>query len=377
MGRHSATSNLKAAKSFIFLLFMVLALMDCATERIYEEKTVSDDQLVTLELNSFFTFTGINSQLHFTSVDGQEVSPFTTELKMLPGFHTVSFFQTKGYSRCPMYLSFDAEAGHKYQVRVSSGFFSGCKIRRWIEDKDSGVVVAGDIEIAQRSSCRGRSFQYAVCRANQLQRDSMYTVGWCMEHVVFQSTAWEWPRHDYVRAYAWYALAELNGHPTAHEDRAKIARKHLSEEEVAEAERLVTEWKPNPVECQIEAKAKASNTEPLVQEISRKLTACSDATVLEKPWVGRWVARKDKAILTFDIEEEVVRGRVESGDNEFPIFGKVGEDGAIDASIFGRRSWDRMNVRGDFPVLDISYPVGGQRSPAFQMLEGKTVRLCS
>lgn len=55
---------------------------------------------------------------------------------------------------------------------------------------------------------------------------------------------------DYVFAYMWYALAASSGHTLAAKFR-DIRAEEMAPEEIAEAERLVAEWQPNPTECEL------------------------------------------------------------------------------------------------------------------------------
>lgn len=124
---------------------------------------------------------------------------------------------------------------------------------------------------------------------------------------------------------------------------------------------------------------KKSNMAPSISEAGRTSSVCSNAQNLSKPWVGNWVAREHEAVLTFEIEEEVVRGVLKSGSKDFYILGRVDDNGAIDASIFGRGSWSRMDVRGTFPNVQLTYPYGTPPAEAavFKVLNGRTIHLCS
>ena len=78
---------------------------------------------------------------------------------------------------------------------------------------------------------------------------------------------------DFLRAYVWYRRAELNGYEGRQSLRIKTetggwkccTTKPYSEalavnmtpSELADGERLVSEWKPNPAECEREAKLAA------------------------------------------------------------------------------------------------------------------------
>jgi len=60
-----------------------------------------------------------------------------------------------------------------------------------------------------------------------------------------------------LEAYKWYTLAAKNGNERATELRQDISDQ-MTPDQIAEAERLVAEWKPNPAECEAIA-AQADN----------------------------------------------------------------------------------------------------------------------
>ncbi len=62
---------------------------------------------------------------------------------------------------------------------------------------------------------------------------------------------------DVVKAYFWYSLAMSNGQRSAEWRRKEVAE-NMTPTEIAEAERLVGEWKPDPASCEIEM-ARAMN----------------------------------------------------------------------------------------------------------------------
>ena len=59
---------------------------------------------------------------------------------------------------------------------------------------------------------------------------------------------------DPVLAYLWYSLAAINGHRSINSERDALA-KTMTPTQIAEAERLAAEWKPDPASCEAEAKA--------------------------------------------------------------------------------------------------------------------------
>ncbi len=54
---------------------------------------------------------------------------------------------------------------------------------------------------------------------------------------------------DLIQAYKWFSLAVISGNKTAQISRDSLSPQ-LTPGQIAEAERLVSEWKPNPAECE-------------------------------------------------------------------------------------------------------------------------------
>jgi hypothetical protein len=50
-------------------------------------------------------------------------------------------------------------------------------------------------------------------------------------------------QQDYVQAYMWFSLAAAQGYPDAEDSRGKLAGK-MTPSQIAEAQRLATEWQP-------------------------------------------------------------------------------------------------------------------------------------
>jgi hypothetical protein len=55
-----------------------------------------------------------------------------------------------------------------------------------------------------------------------------------------------------VEAYKWYGLAMGNGNERAAELRHSISGQ-MTPDQIAEAERLLANWRPNPDECEFES----------------------------------------------------------------------------------------------------------------------------
>ena len=55
---------------------------------------------------------------------------------------------------------------------------------------------------------------------------------------------------DPVRTFMWYSLADSAGNPVATQILNDLSEE-LTFEQIAEGERLVAEWKPNPASCEV------------------------------------------------------------------------------------------------------------------------------
>jgi|GEM_PF-2106315 len=107
--------------------------------------------------------------------------------------------------------------------------------------------------------------------------------------------------------------------------------------------------------------------------LGRPCTAGEDPA---HPWVGSWAAASGQFRLELEIDAQKVRGRLTSTGDTFPVLGTVDERGVVDAAIYGKYAWDTAQVRGAFPVVKITQTLGGQRSPVFRQLDGRSVTLC-
>jgi hypothetical protein len=107
------------------------------------------------------------------------------------------------------------------------------------EQFEVGVVlgIRAEYELSFRLVCRS---------AHQRYRDAQ---NWMARRYHFGFT----PREvDLVQAYKWYQIA-FYGAETAEKKRAELTLK-MTPEQIAEAERLAAEWKPNPAECELETR---------------------------------------------------------------------------------------------------------------------------
>ncbi len=103
-----------------------------------------------------------------------------------------------------------------------------------------GRFLAPDIFLAPDKES---GWKWYCLAANRGHRDAQFTLG-----ILFE---WGYGpvQKDLVRAYVWYALAE--GSPSAARHREQIAA-NMTPEQIAEAEQLTAEWKPDPSACEAE-----------------------------------------------------------------------------------------------------------------------------
>ncbi len=79
--------------------------------------------------------------------------------------------------------------------------------------------------------------------ANQGHADAQFTLG------VSKELGFEPYERDHAGAYMWYSLAMAQGNDWAAENRARVANK-MTPEQVAQSERLVEKWTPDPKACE-------------------------------------------------------------------------------------------------------------------------------
>jgi hypothetical protein len=101
-------------------------------------------------------------------------------------------------------------------------------------------------------SCRGierlAPWTWECLAAHQGASDSQYVIAG------YYKFGFPPIQSDIVAAYKWYGLASMNGSESASNYLGFVALQ-MKRAEIAEAERLVAEWEPNPAECELEAQA--------------------------------------------------------------------------------------------------------------------------
>jgi hypothetical protein len=296
------------------VLALALALAACGTQKMYDESSEGGQLPALIETPSF------TSGIALIEVDGERVNPFQSHsVEVLPGNHSFHIWlQDRQFGELvhALWPAISATVGSDYYC---------AKFQAMVEPGRSYEIQPSSHGLVLRSD-----------------RGDIATRITAINAVPFGNIMTSTPTECNSVGSAPY---ELSG--------------HLAEPTASSGE------------------TSKSNTVPPAHESSRILSTCSEGKVPDKPWVGKWMARLDNAILTFEIEEEVIRGDLKSGSRDFSITGKVDNEGAISGAIFGKNSFDRMNAHGIFPHLKLSYPYGTPQSPVFKVLDGQTLRLCS
>jgi hypothetical protein len=123
-------------------------------------------------------------------------------------------------------------------------------------------------QYAFRVNDRAESWKYGCLAANQNYPDAQ---GLVADHY---RQGRDPVKRDLLRAYVWYRLAEMNGYEGGQRTGQKIKTEtgwkccpakpysealavNMTPSELADGERLVSKWKPNPAECEREAKLAA------------------------------------------------------------------------------------------------------------------------
>jgi hypothetical protein len=96
-------------------------------------------------------------------------------------------------------------------------------------------------------SCRGierlTRWTWECLAAHQGASDSQYVIAGYYKFGLSSIQS------DIVAAYKWYSLASMNGSESASNYLGFVAHQ-MTPDQLAEAERLVAEWEPNPAECE-------------------------------------------------------------------------------------------------------------------------------
>lgn len=155
-------------------------------------------------------------------------------------------------------------------VRVAFKDDGTVALVRTSKDPEIPNALALDLDketvIARFETCRGfgdKCFNWACIAAHYRHASAQHRMG---KHYEYGN---EPVRQDQLRAYVWYRLAEMNGfegkwpyfrtdsgfETILYSERVAV---HMTRAQIAEAERQVAEWEPNPAECE-EIAAQAYN----------------------------------------------------------------------------------------------------------------------
>ena len=140
----------------------------------------------------------------------------------------------------------------------------------------------------------------------------------------------------------------------------------MSPAQIAEAERLVAEWKPNPAGCEAiigKLEERANLGEPALGQLEERAVAALPPPS-EAPgsgtgsFVGEWFARNESWLVTLRISHQDVRVRIKCDEASVPYAQSLSANGTIDKD--GRISIrikdlfaHTIYLRGTFPKLKI------------------------
>jgi hypothetical protein len=146
----------------------------------------------------------------------------------------------------------------KFKVWIHPPSIAGAMLQRMEQLK--ALAYQGDAkasyEYALRVNDSAEAWKFHCLAANQNHPDAQALVA---DHYRYGSDPVE---RDVLRAYVWFRLAELNGYEGRSASQQKPYSEVLADEltpsELADGERLVSEWKPNPAECEVAPKSPGS-----------------------------------------------------------------------------------------------------------------------
>ena len=152
-------------KLFTLMLFVAMLVFGCATSRMYEGKKLPEEQVASIKMSRshwlYFppTLFGV-SGIDVLGTEGKRTNPLVnrliTRIEVLPGSHKL-FVQVRKEvwagsnwtgpvqlyeTHQSLYLDFNAEAGHKYKIKVPYWWKKGSLIR--VVDVGSGELVASE-----------------------------------------------------------------------------------------------------------------------------------------------------------------------------------------------------------------------------------------
>ncbi len=126
------------------LLTVVLIVSSCTTKKMYEGPQLPSDKVAIIKSGSGGIF---GPTVKIVYVDERSPGFNDIQLAVLPGKHTLEIAVIRGFEftwiQSAGVLYFEAEAGHTYIVKVEKFFLYGSPIAAWLEDAETGEVVAG------------------------------------------------------------------------------------------------------------------------------------------------------------------------------------------------------------------------------------------
>ncbi|MDJ0948920.1 MAG: hypothetical protein QNJ94_08360 [Alphaproteobacteria bacterium] len=139
--------------SGLIVFTMLIGTAACGAKKVYEGPAVPDAELATISPAYFECYWLLaRCQVRIVRIDGTGISESSSDatLEVRPGLRKITFVYQEDSLCTVACLTKDqwlgeailyAEAGHDYRVRVRR---DGQRIWSWVEDKTTGLIVAGE-----------------------------------------------------------------------------------------------------------------------------------------------------------------------------------------------------------------------------------------
>ncbi len=173
------------------------------------------------------------------------VTPFLYEDKVdrQKGFMAVFYSTDDEPTNIQLVGRGDPDALMDRVVAGQERLVAGLELKRRADEGD----VEAMYQYASRINDKAEAWKLNCLAANQNHPDAQFSVA--MHH----RWGFDPVEQDVLRAYVWFRLAELNGYEGQSANQQKpyseVLADNMTPSELADGERLVSKWKPNPAEC--------------------------------------------------------------------------------------------------------------------------------
>jgi hypothetical protein len=235
-----------------FAALLVLSATACSSPpNAYDKPPLPAEQVATLDWVGGVW--GGSRSPAVGAIDGRPMPArfLGSSTKIAPGRHTIDFgysvyrgmFAIPAHGYVQRSLTFDASAGHLYRLRTECTALGSGNCSSWIEDITDNVAVAGTVPgwydrdlaarsaVARNASAASESFDKLVASACGSATAEFDVALYYLAGIAPMGEI------DLVSAYAWYGLAESDGHPEAAAVR-RMLEGELSPEQLVAAEQV-------------------------------------------------------------------------------------------------------------------------------------------